>query len=112
MLNEVIWGGYLIWSLGAEQKVFIDGRADVYEYAGVFSDHLRITSLSRDTLFLLRKYHVEACLLQRDSPLGTFFKALPDWKEVYADGLSSLLVHSSTRRSGEPGCVNRNPPAP
>jgi hypothetical protein len=31
MYNDYTWGGYLIWRLGPERKVFIDGRA-LYEY--------------------------------------------------------------------------------
>ena len=91
--NELDWGGYLLWS---GQKVFIDGRIDAYEPGGAFSDYLRITSLDPNTLFLLQKYGVKACLLKRDSPLGTFFRVLPDWQEVYSDILSTVFV----RRNG------------
>ncbi len=28
--NEYIWGGYLIWRLYPDYRVYIDGRADVY----------------------------------------------------------------------------------
>ena len=35
MYNTYGYGGYLIWSL-PEHKVFIDGRADVYERGGAF----------------------------------------------------------------------------
>ena len=68
LLNEYGWGGYLIWSLGPKHKVFIDGRADIYEYGGVLSDYMSITMLKPETLSLLRKYGVEACLLQRVAP--------------------------------------------
>ena len=91
--NEIDWGGYLLWS---GQKVFIDGRIDAYEPSGAFSDYLGITSLDRNTLFLLQKYGVKACLLKSDSPLGTFFRVLPDWEEAYSDRISTVFV----RRSG------------
>src|SRR5207248_467711 len=45
MYNDYGLGGYLIWSLGKEHPVFIDGRADVYEDAGVYSDYFRITTV-------------------------------------------------------------------
>jgi hypothetical protein len=82
-----------LWS---GQKVFIDGRIDAYEPSGAFSDYLGITSLDRNTLFLLQKYGVKACLLKSDSPLGTFFRVLPDWEEAYSDRISTVFV----RRSG------------
>src|SRR5258708_5419172 len=37
MLNDYVYGGYLIWAL-PEHKVFMDGRADVYEWTGVLSE--------------------------------------------------------------------------
>ena len=68
----------------------------MYGYAGVFEDYVRINDLDPATESLVRKYGVEACLLKSDSPLRTFFRALPDWQEVYSDGLSTVFV----RRSG------------
>jgi hypothetical protein len=101
--NEDTWGGYLIWSLGPEHKVFIDGRADIYDYSGVLSDYVAITSLDRNTLFLWRKYHVEACLLHRGAPLSTFLAALPDWRKVYADQISELFVRRRVAVAGDSG---------
>lgn len=101
MFNEYGWGGYLIWKLGPEHKVFIDGRADIYEYAGVLSDYLRIARLDADTLFLLRKYDVQACLLERKAPLATLLAALPDWERVYTDKLSALYVRKRRDRPVE-----------
>ena len=37
MYNNYGFGGYLVWSRGPEQKVFIDGRGDVYERGGVLA---------------------------------------------------------------------------
>ena len=50
LLNEYGWGGYLIWSLGPQQKVFIDGRADIYEYAGVLPDYISMTRMESSTM--------------------------------------------------------------
>ena len=90
IFNDIRWGGYLIWALGPEPKVFIDGRIDIYEYAGVFSDYQAIAHLDPQTVFLLRKYKVEACLLFHNAPLATLLRVLPEWEQVYADGLSVI----------------------
>jgi hypothetical protein len=100
MLNEYGWGGYLIWALSPQHKVFIDGRADIYEYAGVLSDYLSIVRLEPRTLTLLRTYGVESCLIQRKAPLGTLLAALPDWEQVYADDVSVLFVRKQTAQAG------------
>ena len=100
MLNEYGWGGYLIWALSPQHKVFIDGRADIYEYAGVFQDYLSIIRLDPPTLRLLRKYGIESCLIQRKAPLATLLAALPDWEQVYADDVSVLFVRKQTPQAG------------
>ncbi len=93
MLNEYGWGGYLIWALGPRHKVFIDGRADIYEHAGVLEDYLHIVRLDPQALTLLRKYGIEACLIRRKTPLETLLAALPEWKRVYSDEVAVLYVH-------------------
>ena len=100
MLNEYGWGGYLIWALSPEHKVFIDGRADIYEYAGVLSDYLSIVRLEPRTLPLLRTYGIESCLIPRKAPLETFLAALPDWERVYADDVSVLFVRKQAPLAG------------
>jgi hypothetical protein len=93
MFNEYGWGGYLIWQL-PEQRVFIDGRGDIYEYSGVFKDYIDIASLSRNTFQLLGKYGVRSCLVQTKGPLATLLSASSDWKQVYSDDLSAIFVEA------------------
>ena len=100
MLNEYGWGGYMIWALSPKHKVFIDGRADIYEYAGVLTDYLSIVRLEPRTLALLRAYRIESCLIPRKAPLGTLLAALPDWEQVYADDVSVLFVRKQMLEGG------------
>jgi hypothetical protein len=91
ILNSYGFGGYLIWS-GARTKIFIDGRGELYEIAGVFADFMHIGLLKPGALSVLRNYQVQACLLDRGAPLAVFLTALPEWKTVYSDNVSTLLV--------------------
>jgi hypothetical protein len=100
MFNNELWGAYLVRSLGRDHRIFMDGRSQVYEKAGVFGDYLRITAVDPDTAWLLRKYGVEACLIERDAPLATLLAALPPWKRVYQDDLSVLFEKNRTEESG------------
>ena len=102
MFNDYLWGGFLTRSLGTRHKVFIDGRADVYEPAGVLADYLHITRLDGDPLPLFRKYGVESCLITPGQPLATFLANSPGWRKIYADDLSVVFVHES-RTSGPRG---------
>lgn len=99
MFNDYGWGGYLIWSLGPQQKVFIDGRADIYEYAGALADYLNIAKVKRNTLFLLRKYDINACLIEPQASLATLLAASPNWEQAYVDDLAVLYVRKHTWQS-------------
>jgi hypothetical protein len=95
MLNSYDYGGYLIWAL-SQQPVFIDGRADLFEWAGVLGEYSTWANLQRDPNELLDKYNVDFCLLQRESPMVTVLRLLPGWKVVYSDD-SSVIVARSAR---------------
>ncbi len=92
--NEDTWGGYLIRTLGSEHKVFIDGRAEIYESTGVLEDYIAIAGAHENALTLLRKYDIEACLIHQNTPLGTLLAFSPDWKRVYADRQSIIFARS------------------
>ena len=94
MLNELTWGGYLPYMLGPEQRVFIDGRLDFYQYRGVLPDYLHITRVERDTPRLLQKYNIQACLIAPAIPLTTYLEASPEWEKVYEDPVSVLFVRA------------------
>ncbi len=103
MLNEYNWGGYLIWMLRPKHKVFIDGRAYIYDHSGVLSDFIAIGSVTPNVRFLLRKYGIQACLLHRGAALANYLAALPDWEIAYEDELCVLLVH---RRAPQRSNIN------
>jgi hypothetical protein len=90
--NTYGYGGYLIWQLDGQNKVFVDGRADIYERVGVLADYLSISRLAPITPFLLDAYNIQSCLLDRDEPLATLLAASPGWRRVYSDKLSVLFV--------------------
>jgi hypothetical protein len=93
MLNTYGFGGYLVW---AGQKVFIDGRGDLYERGGVLSDYMHISRLKPGTLAVLQSYRLRSCLLERDEPLATLLSTVPGWKRVYADKLSALFIREES----------------
>jgi len=97
MLNEYGYGGYLSWAL-PEQKVFIDGRADVYAWTGVFEDYGAWATLREDPSRLLDKYGIEWCLLSQSAPLARVMRYLPGWSEKYSDSSSVIFTRDPTRR--------------
>jgi len=91
-LNEYRWGGFLIANPSPRPKVFIDGRADLYEYSGVMADYLDIVRLQPGAMRLLKEYDITGCLVHRDAPLATMLAAMPGWKRVYADNVAAIFV--------------------
>ena len=87
MLNEYVFGNYLIWAL-PEQKVFIDG----YESAGVLPQFARWVTLAEDPDILLNKYRIRFCLLSKDSRMTQVLPHLAGWRKVYSDDLSTIFV--------------------
>jgi hypothetical protein len=94
MFNSYGFGGYLVYSRGDEHKVFIDGRGELYEHAGVFADYLHITLIKPGLLGILRNYGIKECLVGREDPIAVFLAALPEWKQVYTDPVSVIFVRS------------------
>jgi hypothetical protein len=92
MYNSNEFGGYLLWARGPEHKVFIDGRSEIYEPAGILSDQVAVLNLEPGSLAVLQKYGIQSCLLWRNEALATVLAALPDWQRVYVDDTSVLFV--------------------
>ncbi len=93
MLNDYVYGGYLIWT-APERKVFIDGRADLYEPAGVLAEYGKWYSLQADPRGLLNKYGIGLCLLPAKAPISQVMLLLPGWKLVYSDKFSAVFLRS------------------
>lgn len=93
MLNSYLYGGYLIWTM-PERPVFIDGRSDLYEWAGVFREYGQWATLQSDPNVLLDKYSVSFCLLERDAPMAHVLPLMHNWKQVYSDDKSVIFARS------------------
>jgi hypothetical protein len=94
MMNEYLYGGYLIWA-APEHPVFMDGRADVYEWTGVMAEYALWATLQADSNLLLDKYKVEFCLLSAQSPMTHVLRLMPNWKLAYADAQAVVFVRAS-----------------
>ncbi|MBZ5641868.1 MAG: hypothetical protein LAO19_03840 [Acidobacteriia bacterium] len=99
VLNEYGWGGFLIWAGAPRNLIFIDGRADIYEFEGVLSDYLSIVRLEPKAFQLLNKYDVQACLIPIDGPLNTALSAVPGWERVFHDQVAAVYI----RKTAAPG---------
>jgi hypothetical protein len=91
MLNHYNWGGYFIWKLYPEYRVFIDGRADMYGDA--FMDEYAATYAVKGENWQepLRQWDIRTIVLPPESPLLAAVRTLPAWKQVYSDAQVTIL---------------------
>ena len=73
-----------------ELKPFVDGRADIFVYNGVFEDFLRATAL-KHSLEILDKYKIDYVFLQPNQPLDYLLEHSPAWHPIYSDKVAVLF---------------------
>jgi hypothetical protein len=91
MLNEYVYGGYLIWA-ATDNKVFVDGRSDVFEWTGVLAEYGDWLTMRADPSVLLSKYQIGVCLLPRESPMSRILAQWLGWKVAYSDEFAVVLM--------------------
>jgi hypothetical protein len=84
------WGGYLIYRLYPENKVFVDDRHDLYGEE-FMRDYLKSVRLTPEWDQFLREKKVNWALLPAESSLANMLKETSRWNPVYQDGTAVLL---------------------
>ncbi len=92
--NRYGWGGYLIYQLYPEYRVYIDGRADVYGDA-FFAEAMRTYDGVATGLSSLDRHAIRTVLISPDAPLANLMRNDHDsWKVVYED--NDAIIFSRT----------------
>ena len=89
IFNQYKFGGYMEWH-APDIKPFIDGRADIFVYNGVFDDFIKATALS-NTLEILDKYKVDYVLYEPKQPLTYLLEHSSGWRQIYSDPSTVLF---------------------
>jgi len=84
------WGGYLIYRLYPENRVFVDDRHDFYG-VDFLRDYLKAIRLTPDWDKFLNEKHVNWALLPAGSALANMLEETTQWNVVYRDGTAVLL---------------------
>ncbi len=91
LFNEYDWGGYLIFSLYPEYKVFIDGRMDIHMKTTI-PDYLKIMHYEKGWEAVVKKHDMRLFLLRRDNVLSRILRENNSFRVLYEDKTSVLLV--------------------
>lgn len=91
MLNHYNWGGYFIWKLYPDYRVYIDGRADLYGDA--FMNNLAAVYYLKGNAWQseFARWGIRTVALPPDAPLTTALRALPEWETIYSDKQAVVL---------------------
>jgi hypothetical protein len=110
LYNTYFWGGYLLWRLGPERKVFVDGRSlsRQSQFEG-FSISIAYSNPSDPPPLwkrVLRRYGIGYLIIPRVDASGGIkldqvanlrraLLASPEWVPVYADDIALVYVENA-----------------
>ncbi|MBZ5654734.1 MAG: hypothetical protein LAO56_05590 [Acidobacteriia bacterium] len=102
------WGGYTIYRLYPQYRVFVDGRADLYgdDLLQQFQTAVQLRTGWRD---VLERWNVRAVLLPRYCALVQALVLDPNWRWEYGDSQAVLLFRQSASRENAGDSTNPSP---
>jgi hypothetical protein len=101
MFNSYGFGGYLIHHLYPQQRVFIDGRADMYGDAFV-KEYINISEGQPRWAQLFDKYRIDYVVCTPTAPIRQLLLTRGDFRLVFEDEASSVLVKNEPRFAALP----------
>jgi hypothetical protein len=98
VFNDYVIGGYLLWDLYPDYKVFIDPRGGLYRNK-VFPDYIEFTMkhvTTEDIRNFTEKYPFKIVILHyRQMALIFDFLKCDDWRLLYFEKNAAILIHKS-----------------
>lgn len=91
IFNEYVWGGYLIWKLYPDDRVYIDGRADVYG-DGLMKEFLVVNDGKPAWREPLDTHGIRTVLVKSDAALASLLRQDSAWKKVFEDKQAMIFV--------------------
>ncbi|MDX2032884.1 MAG: hypothetical protein SF339_19565 [Blastocatellia bacterium] len=89
------YGGYLIYRLFPEFKVFVDGRSDFYRQGTVLDDVDHLLRIKPQWAGVLDRYGIQWMVLKRDEPLSLLAQATGQWVIAHQDQTAQILMRKS-----------------
>lgn len=91
VFNEYGWGGYMIWKLRPDYRVYIDGRADVYGDA-FMEEFLKTHDGVAAWRAPLERDGVRTVAVGPDAPLASLLRQEKGWRKVFEDKQAVIFV--------------------
>lgn len=90
MFNEFTWGGYLLYRLWPEQRVFIDGQTDFYG-SELVHEYLTTLLVQDGWQNTLQKYDISWAIIPSGTPMIRALQDTLGWKIIYQDHIATIL---------------------
>jgi hypothetical protein len=94
LFSVYAWGGYELWRLYPEYRMFIDGRTHVYG-PEVLRDFLEVTNVGPRWQAVLDKWQVQTILALRPSALTETLLAQGGWRQVFVEREAVVFVRDT-----------------
>ncbi len=94
MFNYFPWGGYLLFRLWPEEKVFIDGQTDFYGEA-LTREYEEVITLTGNWEEILDDYQIRTVIMPANSRLIHELSSRNDWTVSYQDDTAVILQYPS-----------------
>ena len=100
LFNDYVSGGYMIWSMYPEYKVFIDSRGKLYDTKHVWEDYTELMEnpTKENIQKITSKYPFRVALINlvyTDTILGILDNAGEEWRLLFLDKNAAVFVHKS-----------------
>jgi hypothetical protein len=93
MFNEFNWGGYLLYRLWPDQRVFLDSQTDFYGEA-LTREYEQVITASEGWEDVLARYDVSWVILSQEVRLARILQDHADWEMIYKDGTAIIMCKS------------------
>jgi hypothetical protein len=88
------WGGYAIWKLYPEYRVFVDGRADLYGDELMRQSINTVVELRTGWRDVLDTWKLEAILVPPSCAVAQALLLDPDWHAAFRDSKAIVLLRT------------------
>lgn len=86
------WGEYIIWHLGPEVKVSMDGRRETVYSEDIYQEYLDFHHGTGDWDAVLTKHETDMALVRKSTATFNLMMLNQDWELVYEDDFSALFA--------------------
>jgi len=86
------WGSYALWKLYPQCKILVDGRYEQVYPDDLYDMAIRFSQKNGDWQEILRNYPADILILSKATYSPSDVEGLKDWKLVYQDAVSAVVL--------------------